>query len=63
MASRQSTTIRLATPLPVVIAYSTTVVKNGRVHFFSDLYGHDRVLEQALRQQARMRQAAREAMP
>jgi len=63
MASRQSTTIRLATPLPVLIAYSTTLVKNGRVYFFTDLYGHDRVLEQALRQQARMRQAAREAMP
>ena len=68
MARGQSSTIRLATPLPVVIAYSTTIVKNGLVHFFADLYGHDRVLEQALRQvalrqQARIRQAAREATP
>ena len=63
MTRRQSSTIRLTTPLPVVIAYSTTIVKNGKVYFFADLYGHDRVLEQALRQQARMRQAAREATP
>ena len=63
MARRQSATVRLATPLPVVIAYSTTIVKNGKVHFFADLYGHDRLLEQALRQQARLRQAAREATP
>lgn len=63
MTRRRSSTIRLATPLPVVIAYSTTIVKNGRVHFFADLYGHDKLLEQALRQQARLRQAAREATP
>ena len=63
MARGKSSTIRLANPLPVVIAYSTTIVKNGLVHFFADLYGHDRVLEQALRQQARMRLAAREATP
>ena len=63
MSKGQSSTIRLAAPLPVVIAYSTTIVKNGLVHFFADIYGHDRVLEQALRQQARMRQAARESTP
>ena len=63
MGRGKSSTIRLATPLPVVIAYSTTIVKHGKVHFFADLYGHDRLLEQALRQQARLRQAAREATP
>ena len=63
MGRGKSSTIRLANPLPVVIAYSTTIVKNGKVHFFADLYGHDRLLEQALHQQARMRQAAREATP
>ncbi len=63
MALGQSSTIRLANPLPVVIAYSTTIVKNGLVHFFADLYGHDRMLAQALRQPSRMRQAAREATP
>ncbi len=63
MARGKSSTIRLATPLPVVMAYSTSIVKNGLVHFFADLYGHDRVLAQALSQQARLRQAAREATP
>ena len=63
MARGKSSTIRLAEPLPVVIAYSTTIVKNGRVHFFADLYGNDQLLEQALRQHTRHRQAAHEATP
>ena len=63
MTRGKSTTTRLTHPLPVVIAYSTTIVKHGKVHFFADLYGHDRLLEQALRQQSRLRQAAREATP
>jgi murein L,D-transpeptidase YcbB/YkuD len=36
--------------VPVLIAYSTVIVKGGRVFFYSDLYGHDRLLDQALRQ-------------
>jgi L,D-transpeptidase YcbB len=32
----------------VLIAYGTALVKDGRLHFFDDLYGHDRVLEAAL---------------
>jgi murein L,D-transpeptidase YcbB/YkuD len=35
--------------VPVLIAYSTVIVKAGRVFFFADLYGHDRALDQALR--------------
>jgi murein L,D-transpeptidase YcbB/YkuD len=50
MASGKSTTLRLAEPLPVVIAYGTALVKDGRVHFFEDLYGLDPVLDAALRQ-------------
>jgi len=63
MAHGQSSTIRLAEPLPVLIAYSTTVVKQGKVHFLADIYGHDRLLDQALRQQsqARAQQRRKEA--
>ena len=39
MARGQSATLRLADPLPVVIAYSTAIVKQGKTHFFADLYG------------------------
>jgi murein L,D-transpeptidase YcbB/YkuD len=63
MAQRRSSTVRLAEPLPVVIAYSTTIVKNGKVHFFADIYGHDRLLDQALRQQAQARAQKRRAEP
>lgn len=63
MERGQSSTLRLDSPLPVVIAYSTTIVKNGKVHFLADLYGHDSLLAQALRQHARARQAARAAAP
>jgi hypothetical protein len=34
------------------IAYSTVIVKGGRVFFYPDLYGHDRLLDQALRQRS-----------
>lgn len=58
MAVGKSSTIRLAEPIPVVIAYITTVVQQGRVYFFADLYGHDRLLAQALRAQTEQRRAA-----
>ena len=41
----------------MVIAYSTVVVKQGKVNFLRDLYGHDRVLDQALRQHSAKLQA------
>src|SRR5690606_25269443 len=61
MGRGKSSTLRLANPLPVVIAYSTTIVKNGKVHFFADIYQHDRLLDQALQRQAKTREAARRA--
>ena len=45
-----SSTLRLKEPLPVLIAYSTVIVKGGRVFFYPDLYGHDRLLDHALRE-------------
>jgi murein L,D-transpeptidase YcbB/YkuD len=56
MTEGEPTTVRLAAPVPVLIAYGTAIVRAGRVHFFSDLYGHDRRLDTALR-------APREPLP
>lgn len=54
MAEGVSKTLRLREPLPVVIAYSTVLVKSdGLVYFFRDIYGHDKLLDAALRQPAR----------
>jgi murein L,D-transpeptidase YcbB/YkuD len=36
--------------VPVLIAYGTTLVIDGRIRFFDDLYGLDRRLDAALRQ-------------
>jgi len=52
MTAGKSSTLRLKQPLTVLIAYSTVVAKAGRVFFYPDLYGHDRLLAQALRQHA-----------
>jgi murein L,D-transpeptidase YcbB/YkuD len=49
MADGTSRTLRVAQPLPVLVAYGTALVRQGRPHFFADLYGHDRLLAQALR--------------
>jgi murein L,D-transpeptidase YcbB/YkuD len=48
MGGGQSATLRLTEPLPVLIAYGTSLVKDGRIHFFDDIYGHDRLLDAAL---------------
>jgi murein L,D-transpeptidase YcbB/YkuD len=53
MGSDPPSTVTLAQPVPVLIAYGTALVKAGRVHFFDDIYGHDRTLEAALRHDAR----------
>ena len=64
MARGQSATLRLAEPLPVVIAYSTAIVKQGKLHFFADLYGQDKLLDRALRQQSEQRRLrARPGLP
>jgi murein L,D-transpeptidase YcbB/YkuD len=52
MSAGRSSTLRLAEPVPVVIAYGTTMVEGGRPYFFDDVYGLDRVLDDALRQRA-----------
>jgi murein L,D-transpeptidase YcbB/YkuD len=50
MAEGNPSTVRLAEPIPVVIAYATAIVKDGRIHFFDDIYGHDNALDAALSQ-------------
>jgi L,D-transpeptidase YcbB len=41
--------VNLKPPLPVLIIYATVVVsEDGVVHFYDDIYGHDRALEEAL---------------
>ena len=50
MAQGRSTTLRVDQPLPVLIAYGTTLVQQGRILFLDDVYGQDRLLDAALRQ-------------
>jgi murein L,D-transpeptidase YcbB/YkuD len=46
---RNSRKVNLSRPLPVVIYYTTAVVRpEGPVQFFDDIYGHDAKLEQTL---------------
>ena len=52
MEKGESSTLALKQPLPVLIAYSTVLVKGGRVFFYPDLYGHDRLLDKTLRQRS-----------
>ena len=52
MQRGESRTLRLAQAVPVLISYGTTVVKGDQTYFFDDIYGHDRVLDAALRQRA-----------
>ncbi|MDP2256479.1 MAG: L,D-transpeptidase family protein [Polaromonas sp.] len=52
MSRGESATLRLAEPVPVLIAYGTALVKEGRIFFFEDIYGLDRLLDTALRQRA-----------
>ncbi|HKV78765.1 MAG TPA: L,D-transpeptidase family protein [Candidatus Sulfotelmatobacter sp.] len=41
--------VNLSTPIPVLILYGTAVVDDqNEVHFFDDLYGHDKSLEKVL---------------
>ncbi len=43
--------VNLDHPIPVYIVYGTVVVPNdGLVHFYDDIYGHDKTLEQVLAQ-------------
>jgi len=53
MGQGQSSTLPLAEPIPVLVAYGTTLVKAGRPYFFEDIYGLDRVLDAALQEHTR----------
>lgn len=53
MEKGESNTLKLTHPLPVLIAYGTTLVKNGLIYFYDDIYGLDRVLDGALRKRPR----------
>ncbi|WP_251971677.1 L,D-transpeptidase family protein [Sphaerotilus microaerophilus] len=48
LAGGRNTHVRVAQPWQVLIAYGTALVKEGRVFFFDDIYGHDRALDAAL---------------
>lgn len=50
MSRGESATLRLAEPVPVLIAYGTALVKEARIFFYQDIYGLDRLLDAALRQ-------------
>ncbi len=48
--------VRLREPVSVLLFYTTAVVQgDGEVHFFDDIYGLDRVLEERLERAARRR--------
>ena len=49
MSRGESATLKLPEPVPVLIAYGTALVKDGRTFFFDDIYRLDRVLDAALR--------------
>lgn len=53
MVEGRPSTVTLAKPIPVLIAYGTALVKQSRVHFFDDLYLHDAALDAALRRLVR----------
>ena len=61
MENGKSRTIRIQTPVMVVIAYGTAIVKQrgGTIYFYADIYGHDRQLKEALQRhsQALLNQA------
>ena len=59
MESGTSRTIRIKTPIMVVIAYATAIVKQrgGTIYFYNDIYGHDRQLRAALQKYSQRFQA------
>jgi murein L,D-transpeptidase YcbB/YkuD len=55
MAKGKSNIAPLAEPVPVVIAYLTSIAKkDGQVYFFPDIYDHDRLLDNALRRRSQV---------
>ena len=55
MAAGKSSTLRLTDPVRVVITYGTAIVRDGRTYFYDDIYGHDRLLDAALRRASAVR--------
>ena len=53
MDAGTSSTLALDTPIPVLLAYHTAAVKDGRPMFYDDVYGLDRRLDAALQARAR----------
>jgi murein L,D-transpeptidase YcbB/YkuD len=48
-SGRDNVTVKLAQPIPVFIVYATAIAYPGdEVHFYTDLYGHDAKLTEAL---------------
>ncbi len=41
-------TVSLGTPVPIVLFYGTAYVDNGEIHFFQDMYGYDKEMEDML---------------
>ena len=58
MTRGRSNTLRLADSLPVVIAYRTAAIIDGKPHFFPDLYRKDAALAAALARQGNPRTAS-----
>ncbi|CAG9174701.1 L,D-transpeptidase family protein [Cupriavidus pinatubonensis] len=59
MTKGQSNTVALQQPLPVVLAYGTAIARaDGRVYFLPDIYGQDKLLDQALREKTARRPAS-----
>lgn len=48
MDKGESSILRIEQPIPVVLAYGTALVKNGRDYFLDDIYGQDALLAEAL---------------
>ena len=63
MAAGISSTLRLRDPVRVVITYGTAIAAGGRMYFYDDIYGHDRLLDAALRQRATTRTSRRPTPP
>ena len=49
MAQSSNQQVNLPRPIPVLIVYGTVIVpEDGLVHFYDDIYGHDKELDQVL---------------
>jgi L,D-transpeptidase YcbB len=49
MVGNQSITVKLNSPLPLLVIYNTAMIEeNGDVHFSDDIYGQDAAMEKAL---------------